>query len=338
MVEALATASLALALAGVATLAVLLWRRTVLGRQQQRLAVAEARLRPQAIALIEGEPVAIETDLDDEDARILAAILSRYARALRGEGTARIAAFFEGRDYLRRELEGLADRRAWRRAASAFALGDMGSPQAIPALTAALADDSREVRTAAARSLGQLRANGTAQLLVAALGSGSVPRAVAGQALIAIGPEAAGDLHPLLEDPDAAVRRAAAEVLGLIGGPAEAPVLAAAAEDPAAEVRSAALRALGQVGGRAESDVVRAALADRVPFVRTAAAHAAGRLGDRRAAPALIEQARADAYDPALAAAFALVRLDPPALLAAAESEDAGPYLGQAATRARLAA
>ncbi|HKO37406.1 MAG TPA: hypothetical protein VJU14_03460, partial [Solirubrobacterales bacterium] len=83
--------------------------------------------------------------------------------------------------------------------------------------------------------------------------------------------------------------------------------------------------------------VVRDALRDRIPFVRTAAAYAAEGLGDRAAVPILVEQARDDLYDPALAASRALVALDPRGLVESAERNQAGPFLRQAATRAMLA-
>jgi HEAT repeat protein len=335
MVRALELASLVLALGAVLTLAVLIARRTFLARADRRRREAEKRLRPLAIAIVEGEQV--ELTIEDAEAPILAEIMARYSRALQGDSRDRIAAFFEQQGQVERELARLAHRRGWRRAAAAFALGDMGSPQAVPPLIAALDDRDREVRTAAARSLGRLGAVDAAPRLVEALASGAVPRAVAGQALIAIGPAAAAELHPLLGGTEESVRRAAAEVLGLIGGAAEAPLLADAARDPAAEVRGAALRALGKVGGKAESGVVRDALRDRVPFVRTAAAHAAAGLGDREAVPLLVEQARRDRYDPALAASRALVSLDPRGLTEAAERNEAGPFLRQAATRAMLA-
>jgi HEAT repeats len=335
VVRALEVASLALALGAVLTLAVLIARRSFLARADQRRREAEKRLRPLAIAIVEGESV--ELTVEDAEAPILAEIMARYSRALQGDSRARIATFFEGQGQVGRELDRLSNRRAWKRAAAAFALGDMGSPRAVPPLIAALGDRDREVRTAAARSLGRLGAVEAAPRLVESLASGAVPRAVAGQALIAIGPAAAPELHPLLDSPEESVRRAAAEVLGLIGGAFEAPLLADAARDPAAEVRGAALRALGKVGGKAESGVVRDALRDRIPFVRTAAAYAAAGLGDRAAVPILVEQARDDLYDPALAASRALVTLDPRGLIENAERNQAGPFLRQAATRAMLA-
>ncbi|MGN6372464.1 MAG: HEAT repeat domain-containing protein [Solirubrobacteraceae bacterium] len=336
MLRALDIASLGLAAAGILTLAVLTARRTLLAHVEHRRAEAESRLRPLAIAIVEGESPQVE--VGKRDARVMAAILSRFARSLRGEARERIAVFFEQRGYVSHELGRLRDRRAWRRASAAFALGDMGSPRAAGALIEALRDSDRDVRTAAARSLGRLEIAEAAPSLVEALASGSVPRAVAGQALISIGPRAAADVRPLLHDGEEAVRRAAAEVLGLIGAAAEAPALAIAARDPAAGVRAAALRALGVLGGRRESDAVMAGLQDEVSFVRTSAAHAAAGLGDRAMSQLLVRQAQDDVYDPALAAARALIALDPRALRAAADSAEASPYIKQAATRAELMA
>jgi HEAT repeat protein len=310
MLLALDIASVVLALAGILTLLLLVGRRSVLKRQARNTAELEGRMRPVAIRMVEGEAEA-PADLDHGAVRTLAAILARYARALRGESTERIAAFFERRGYVEEELQRLGSRRAWRRAGAAFALGDMGSSQAVPPLLKALGDRDRDVRAAAARSLGRLGAVEAVPSLVGTLAKTTVPRAVAGQALIAIGSPAAPALHALLHDEDARVRRAAAEVLGLVGDAADAAQVAGLLSDPAAEVRASAARALGNIGGLAESRALLVATQDRIPFVRTAVAHALGGIGDPQALPMLERQAATDEHDPAQAAAMAITRIDP---------------------------
>jgi HEAT repeat protein len=178
---------------------------------------------------------------------------------------------------------------------------------------------------------GEIGSRDTPAALVRAMAGGDVPRAVAGPALIAIGPAAAPEVRPLLHAEDTKVRRTAAEVLGLVGAAPDAAALAEAVHDPAAAVRAAALRALGRIGGRGESEVARAALQDLDPFVRTCAARAVAQIGDRRVVSDLIAQARADSYNPASAAARALVAIDPGALRTAAAQRGAGPHLRQAA-------
>ncbi len=142
----------------VVMLALLALRRLVLARTERRSAAAERRVRPIAIELIEGvaEPPALEPG----DQAALSRMIGRYSRKVGGETSERIAAYFRDGGGLDAALEALHSRREWRRAAAAYALGDMACPEAVPALLDAVHDRSGEVRTAAARSLGRLRRSG----------------------------------------------------------------------------------------------------------------------------------------------------------------------------------
>jgi HEAT repeat protein len=215
---------------------------------------------------------------------------------------------------------------------AAHSLGDMGSVVAIPRLLELVVEDpATDVREAAARSLGALRATDAVEPLVRALVSGSVPRAIASQALLTIGPAAVPEFRELAGDEDDGVRGRAVELIGLLGGAADADILLARVRDPSAEVRARAARALGRLGADEAAAELREALADRIPYVRASAAIALGQVGDRAAADDLLEQARADAFEPARAAAEALVRIDPDRVRAAARLAGAGPHLTEAA-------
>jgi HEAT repeat protein len=345
VIDALQLVGGALSVVALLTMIVLIARRVGLSRTERRRAELEASLRDVALELVDGEEVELGR-LSRGEARALAAILGRYARKLRGEPRERIATFFEQRGEVRKELRHLRDFRAAKRATAAFALGDMGSDRAIEPLIGALDDRVRDVRSAAARSLGMLEAERAVPRLVQSLARSEVPRAIAGGALLAMGTKAAPGLRSLLDAPDAAVRANAIELLGFTGDASDTAALdAALREDHSiaasqwrehAEVRAAAARALGRIGTPRAAAGLRHALDDPAPFVRTAAAHALGRIGDREAFDALVRQASEDAYDPAQAAAQALAAIDPLRAMRLGGEEGASAHLAEAAALAEL--
>jgi HEAT repeat protein len=319
----------ALVLAAMSALfvALLCERRMRLGRAERKASALDARLAPQALALLEGDTVPA---VAPEDGLALASIVGRFASRLTGSPIEYAAAFFESEGHVARAAAQLGDRRSWSRASAAFALGDMGSQDALPPLLDALDDPARDVRSAAARSLGRLRAVEAVEPLVHALAYKRTPRAVAGYALLSIGPPALARLRPMLSDDDAEVRAAAVELIGLLGNASVAGELGERLRDGNAEVRAKAAHALGRLAAEREAGRLREALHDRVGFVRAAAAEAIGLVGDRDAGLELLACARTDDFDPARAAARAFARLDPGAAFAAATAPDAGPHLAEA--------
>ena len=310
MITFLTWCSVGLAAAGALSVGVLAVRRVQVARGDAAREAAERRLRPLALALLDGDDVDLAV-LSAYDADLLASLLRRYARSLRGDDTARIAAFFADGGWVDRQLAHLSRRSAWRRATAAFTLGDMGSARAVPALVVALHDESADVRAASARSLGVLRAAVAVEPLVYALAERRIPRSVAGQALLAIGQEALPALRELETAPEAEARAFAVELVGLLGTPADGVRIVARLRDSSAEVRAKAARSLGRLGAREGTSALREALADRVPFVRVAASAALGVIGDAEALPELLDIARSDSFDPARAAAHTAARLAP---------------------------
>jgi HEAT repeat protein len=187
----------------------------------------------------------------------------------------------------------------------------MGSPGAAGDLVAALDDPDARVRAAAARGLGRLAVTDAVEPLLAAGADGRIPRLVAGQALLDIGPSALPQLLELARSGDDRERASAVELVGLIGGAVDAEPLVDALHDPAATVRASAARALGRLGADEAAARLRERLDDRIPFVRAAAADALGEIGDDEAAEQLHALARGDEFDAARAAAGALARIDP---------------------------
>ena len=206
----------------------------------------------------------------------------------------------------------------------------MASRAAVTPLVAALGDPAREVRAAAARSLRRLGVAEAVEPLVYALAERRVPRAVGGQALLAVGPGALPALRELETRADPDVRVLAVELVGLLGDASDAPLLAGRLDDSWAEVRAKAGRALGRVGADDAAAELRATLDDRIPFVRVNAATALGMIGDRHAVPALLAEARSRHFDAARAAAAALARIDPDAACAAAAEDGSTIHLREA--------
>ncbi len=101
--------------------------------------------------------------------------------------------------------------------------------------------------------------------------------------------------------------------------------------DSSAEVRARAAGALGRLAETDGAAALTRALDDRIYFVRLHAARALGQVGERGAVERLLRQAREDRFEAARAAAEAVARIDPAALLAAAQADDAGPHLHEAA-------
>lgn len=303
-------------------LAVLVTRRWELARRARHRREVEDRLRPAAFELLDAgtEPPA---GLSAEEKEALADLLGRYARTVRGPTHDRIVDYFARQGAVEREVRVLAHaRRAWRRATAAFRLGDIGGEAAAPALIAALRDPDRDVRIAAARSLGRLRVPEGGAELVAAAAEGRAPGALVRWALLQVGAPLLPELRALLSSSSERERAAALQLIGLLGGPSDAREAEDRLRDSSSLVRVQAARALGRVGGERNLPALLEALGDRIPAVRAAAAIALGYLRDPRALPGLIELAGSDRFEVAHEAARAVARIDP--AVAAAEARRTG--------------
>jgi HEAT repeat protein len=330
VVAVLTWLAVALATVGAFCVAALALRRLTLARDERKHLVAERRLTPHALALLDGDLVAA-ADLCAEDLPIVAGLLARYAQHLSGSERRQIAVFFETHGEVDRELAQLRAAHGWRRATAAFLLGDMASARAVEPLVGALDDADAAVRAAAARSLGRLGAPAAVEPLVRAFAARRLPRAVAGQALLAVGEPAMAPLRALLEAADPAAREFAVELVGLLGDAGDSPAVVRRLADSSAEVRAKAARALGRLGARDGTAALTVTLRDRIPFVRAAAARGLAEVGDPEAAVPLLRIAADDQFDPARAAAQAAARLDPVAVLRAEDPAAASGHIEEAA-------
>jgi HEAT repeat protein len=160
----------------------------------------------------------------------------------------------------------LADRKLGRRYIAAWALGQIGAPEGVPALVAALDDDDAEVRKHATRSLIKLN-QAAVPALIDALPKAS-PRAEAG-AVRALGdiadPRA---LEPLLARAEGPNRPEVILALGKLKDRRAESALIGGLVDPDWRVRMNAAMALGPVGGPACVAPLRRTLEDEVHVVR----------------------------------------------------------------------
>ena len=330
MLEFLGISVLALMALSAVFLVALVLRRSSLAREEQRRETLEERVRPFALALVDGEDVALP-ELSTEERAMLAEAIGRLSRNLTGDARERIGTYFAGTSAYAAEIAALHERTVWRRATAAYRLGDMACPEAVPELLRALDDRDADVRAAAARSLGRLGRPEAAEPLVRVLVDGTVPRALAFRAVLDLGPAALPALRGLARADDPDERAEAVELLGWLGDAADDALLIEAVGDPSAEVRAKAAGALGRLASADGAEALTRALDDRIYFVRLQAARALGQVGERAAVPRLLRQAREDRFEAARAAAQAVARVDPEALLDAAAEPDAGPHLHEAA-------
>ncbi len=321
-------ASLAVAALTVLLCAALLVRRARARKWEREHEEARLRVEPVALALVDGDPPEPVAAADEP---ALAEALSRLAPMLVGETREAIGAFFEERGAVERASEGLGSVHAHVRAQQAALLGDMCSSRAELPLLQALNDRDPDVRLAASRSLGRLRSRKAGVPLLHALGHGSVPRAVATGALLAIGTSCLPAIRELLDHSEAHIRADAVELLGLLGNPADSERLQLRLADTADTVRGRACEALGRLGADDAKPSVEQALLDRAFQVRVSAARALAHVGDSSSAPFLIRVAQDDCPEVAEVAVRTLSEIAPRITIEAGSDPDAGPHLRQAA-------
>jgi HEAT repeat protein len=210
----------------------------------------------------------------------------------------------------------------WRRALAVRTLGWAGAEETIPLLIERIRDRSRYVREAAVRALGRV----CDPRALPRLGElfrvpGSVPSGVVYDALVTFGAAAAPTFAGALRSEFESVRVASCYGVVAVSEPQHAraellPLLA----DPEASVRAAAAEALGQVGGGTLPAGLARASRDEVAIVRVAATRALGVYDDPQAVELAVNALLDPDRDTAVAAGESLVRLARlPAAAAAAE-------------------
>jgi HEAT repeat protein len=244
--------------------------------------------------------------------RAVAPVAIAMLSKVRGDGLAALAAVFERRGEIARELRALRARGAVRRARAAEVLGGVRCAAAVPGLIALLHDRRAEVRLVAVRALGRIGDPAAAQPLLDCLARAeATPANLVTQALVELGAGAGPALVAALDHAEARVRLAALSAMRLAGTvSAEARVAAALADDPSIEVRVAAAALLGRLGtGSAAAPLLAATDPAQPATVRAEACRALGELGATAAVAPLLDLLDDPAYPVAHGAASALAAL-----------------------------
>ena len=144
--------------------------------------------------------------------------------------------------------ERLVDKDPYLRRAAIEGIGRAADAESAEALQrAATTDESAMVRLAAVFALQKLGRNYAGRIVDLMASDKVIPQAQ--EYLVELGPSMSPTLVPRLQEPDANVREAVADVLGLIGDGSVVAPLEAAAKDRDASVASAAKRALARLRG-----------------------------------------------------------------------------------------
>ncbi len=175
----------------------------------------------------------------------------------------------------------------WSRASATEALGQIGDPEAVPALLRCLRDPNSTVRLRGARALVGVgdpgAAGGLARILKTEEDAEVRLQAVGALGIIGIGnPAAVRACINALADPSRSVRSRAAQALGRLASPKAALPLVKALGDSYWSVRRDAENSLTSLGPRAVPPLVES-LTSRKRTVRIRAARILGIIGDRRA-------------------------------------------------------
>ena len=209
------------------------------------------------------------------------------------------------------------------RSAAIKGLADIGGPDAVPLVIAALRDQNRMVRTTAGGCVRTMQGQGVTELFAAEL-----PKTPAGEQALLIGaladrgdPNALPAITTATKSTEAGIRKAALQAIGKLGDASSVGLLVeVAAESAGSEEKAAAINSLGLLAGDGVDDAivkhmqnsqsnVRAqliqVLSDRnavgavaallieaaqpEPRIRRAALKALGRLAGEKDLPALVE-------------------------------------------------
>ncbi len=186
-------------------------------------------------------------------------------------------------------IESLKDKDKAVRSSAIWVLGEIGDPQAVPALIEALKESYWDLYKATVDlfSLRSAPEEVEEQVMLVKHFIREL-RSSVGEALRKIGKPAVIALMELIQDSDWAVREDAAWLLGMIGDCQAVPTLIKALYDTRSCVRKTAASALVQIGNPAVSALIDA-LKDSNEDVRQKAAEALGEIKAPQAVPALIE-------------------------------------------------
>lgn len=201
------------------------------------------------------------------------------------------------------------------RCKAAVFLGNVGISEARVPLESMLRDRRREVRTIAVRCLGQLGKPESVPALLAAVDDDGhpVPFGTVLVALKRIGSSGKESMKAGLTSGGGRRRAVIAEILGIEGSTEDTPDLISLLEnDPSFEVKVRSARALGRIGSpKAIPSLKRCLESDQPTSLRIVSCGALAAIGDRDTVPEILSLLNDGDYQLARAAANAASRMGP---------------------------
>lgn len=260
-------------------------RRLETMRNYETILYASLRLLPPEHAL--------ENLIPDPEPAALEEVLLRMGDEGAEGWKDKVIALYDISGFTTRRMRQLHSRFKSRRSDAARRLGRICDPKAVPELKKLLADPKEEVREAALFALGRIGTREALEAMLDALNEGDRWS----QEKVAEAVEEAGDdsrrvLVGLLRDENPSRRAFAAEVMGGIGGSEEAVFLEEALRDEEVDVRARAADSLGRMRHRLSRPALLEALEDPAWEVRAQAVTALGRIGEEKDAPEIMRAMR----------------------------------------------
>jgi HEAT repeat protein len=237
-----------------------------------------------------GPEKTLQTMLPNPKPQLLEEVLLRMGDESAEGWKDKVARMYELGGFYDKRLGQLDSRRKSRRSEAARCLGRIGDDRAAGKLKELLWDDKEEVRESALFALGRMGTREALEAMLVALERGDRWT----QEKVAEAVEQAGDesrelLTQLLGDADPELRAFAAEVMGKVAGPTEALALEAALKDEDIDVRARAADSLGKLRFRQSRPGLLEALEDPEWEVRAQAAKALGHIGDAEDAERIVQ-------------------------------------------------
>jgi HEAT repeat protein len=299
MTQLLAAVAIGMAAAFVGLVAAILVRRLLADRARRRersLHPAVERAVVEYLAAEEPEGPRFPAGSGD----ILRQVALEIITEVQGRERDRLILLLEGAGIIAETADGLRSRRARARRSAAEALRQIGSEEAVGALSAALLDPDLDTRLTCAAALAGLADTEHLSTVLAIADRSAADRPGAVAAILvtlarrhpstlaaAVGPNASPEL-----------RRLAAAVVGEFRLAEHVGALRQALDSDDDELAARAARGLGMIGDDGALDRLLELVEDedRIWFVRLAATGALGAIGDPRAVPPLEQELNSDGW------------------------------------------
>jgi HEAT repeat protein len=265
--------------------------------RERRLRIRRRQLEPALNAYLHGSErsllAALGGQLALRDRLAVEQLLLEHAHEADAVEREKLARAFDEAGFVDGYLRRLRSRSGWRRADAAERLGLAAASRAIDELTAAMEDDSTDVRLRAAKALGRIGGLAAMRPLIRALDEPNRWSTVrVAEILTLMGREVGDQLVASFEALSPRARVAAIDVLAGIRHLNIAPWLRERLAERDPDVRSRAAHALGVVGDLDAGPELVSALADGAWPVRAMAAKSLGLLLQVDAIPLLCQALR----------------------------------------------